>query len=65
MNENLKLAIELSRRFIQNNNVKPMHGRDGIIFVISSSDGVNISLTFKDIVSNFLDELELIDRWEI
>ncbi|MFS0575340.1 hypothetical protein AB1K83_06895 [Sporosarcina sp. 179-K 3D1 HS] len=65
MDDNKKLAIELAKALIQNNNVKPVSGtgnnRDesrSITYIIGDSN-----FSFFEIASHFLDNIKNIEEY--
>ncbi|UOQ94919.1 hypothetical protein MUO14_08335 [Halobacillus shinanisalinarum] len=59
MDDNKKLALEMAKSFIQNSNVKPLSGEEGIEYLFD-----NTIFPFSTIVDHFLTNIEIINDWE-
>ncbi|WP_019413433.1 hypothetical protein [Paenisporosarcina sp. TG20] len=65
MDENKLLALEFTKAFIQNVNVKPAYyhshnDTDGISYV--SGD---VCYTFNEITNHFYENIKRIERWDV
>jgi len=66
MDENKKLAIELTKALIQNNNVKPVFNTNpnydestSVAYILGDT-----RYTFSELVSHFLDNIRRIENWD-